>query len=166
MLTQSEVLWPHCGKWACAGETDSKGAEWCKVPFQYRSVLMKFCARMRHLCVLVQLVLVCHLNRSHGAVLTDSIAAITSFVIQNRAPASVVFTCWNQAGKMLCLSTKRKCSAVTLVPVENTVNSEALSHGGQLRTHAVYTSREFVEDGTRCKHCWRSSTWTLQWLSH
>jgi hypothetical protein len=62
---------------------------------------MQFCAATRHLCIIVQLVLVFHLNRSHAAAISDSIAAITSFMIQNHALSSVVFTCWKKAGKIL-----------------------------------------------------------------
>jgi hypothetical protein len=62
---------------------------------------MQFCVATRHLYIIVQLVLVFHLNRSHAAAVNDSIATITSYMIQNRAPSSVVFTCWKKAGKIL-----------------------------------------------------------------
>lgn len=60
-------------------------------------VVMRFCVMMRRLCIIVQLVLVFHLNRSHAAAVNDSIATITSFMIQNHVVSSVVFTCWKKA---------------------------------------------------------------------
>jgi hypothetical protein len=56
---------------------------------------------MACLLIMVQLLLLLHVDVTRAVTINqDSIAALTSYVIQTRVTSSVIFGCWKKAGKI------------------------------------------------------------------
>ena len=56
---------------------------------------------MACLLIMVQILLLLHVDVTRAVTINrDSIAALTSYVIQTRVKSSVIFGCWKKAGKI------------------------------------------------------------------
>jgi uncharacterized membrane protein (Fun14 family) len=62
---------------------------------------MQFCKKMACLLIVVQLLLLLHVDVIHAVTINqDRITALTSYMIQTYAKSSVIFGCWKKAGKI------------------------------------------------------------------
>jgi len=69
--------------------------------FECRFHLMQFSEKMACLLIMVQLLLLLHVDVTHAVTINqDSITALTSYMIQTHAKSSLVFGCWKKAGKI------------------------------------------------------------------